>query len=556
MALSPATEICVQALSLEERREAIIPSRAGLSSSQLARAQRRVEECRRWFLSADGRDHWPEFLKRVRLTEPELLQLAEPVMIIGERLPSWEKTLRNLIGGLATSEKRLPPGVTDIKRFVVPVVEYCWRGLSSSSPDLELFSYSARATWKQLLCARLAQSARQIFAWENENPGYGQKVDLQSSIRSSGRQSGCLDLLNRYPALARLWARQIDHWTSFVGDVLTDTKEFLCSHGVADSRQRVAVTKVTPELSDLHRGNRSVLQMRFRDGSLWFYKPRSGSDEYAWYELLRLINKAGFSKPLRIVRVIPGERHSWMEEVGHKASRSKKEVEAFFYRGGVLLYLAHIFRAVDLHAGNLVAHGEHPVLVDCETFLHPATAVPTLARWSMSPLVRTGLLPARLEPMDEREEITAFGRAEPGPHRQEWRGRAQFAGQFIEDFLCGFTDMHALVAKKDLVTKAMKLFPQSGRVIYRPTQYYQAVYHNSLAPGTLMNGFDRSIFLHAACRPGPIPQRCLQSEVTALADGDVPLFRERRPSPRPPPSAAAMRLLAKRIQTLLRGNTT
>ena len=110
-----------------------------------------------------GRDHWPEFLKRVRLTEPELLQLAEPVMIIGERLPSWEKTLRNLIGGLATSEKRLPPGVTDIKRFVVPVVEYCWRGLSSSSPDLELFSHSARATWKQLLCARLAQSGAPNF---------------------------------------------------------------------------------------------------------------------------------------------------------------------------------------------------------------------------------------------------------------------------------------------------------------------------------------------------------------------------------------------------------
>jgi lantibiotic modifying enzyme len=241
-----------------------------------------------------------------------------------------------------------------------------------------------------------------------------------------------------------------------------------------------------------------------------------------------------------------------MEGVGHKASRSKREVEAFFYRGGALLYLAHIFRAVDLHAGNLVARGEHPILVDCETFLHPATPIPALARWSMSSLVRTGLLPAPVKPMDEREEITAFGRAEPGPHRQEWRGRAQFAGQFIEDFLRGFTEMHSIVTKKDLVTKAMKLFPRSGRVIYRPTQYYQAVYDNSLAPGTLMNGFDRSMFLHAACRPGPIPQQFLQSEVTALADGDVPLFSGRRTSPRPPPSPAALRILTKRIQTLLR----
>ena len=47
-------------------------------------------------------------------------------------------------------------------------------------------------------------------AWENENPGYGQQVNLQSSIRSAGRHSACRDLLYRYPALARLWARQID----------------------------------------------------------------------------------------------------------------------------------------------------------------------------------------------------------------------------------------------------------------------------------------------------------------------------------------------------------
>ena len=52
MALGPATEICVQALSLEERREAIIPAERACHRLNWRGAQRRVEECRRWFLSA------------------------------------------------------------------------------------------------------------------------------------------------------------------------------------------------------------------------------------------------------------------------------------------------------------------------------------------------------------------------------------------------------------------------------------------------------------------------------------------------------------------------
>jgi lantibiotic modifying enzyme len=439
--------------------------------------------------------------------------------------------------------------VPEMNRLVAPVTNYCWRELSNSSQHINLLSRSARATWKRVLCARLARGSREIIKWEKDRDR--QNTDSRPLVRPMTDHLKTVELLYRYPALARLWTAQIENWITFVSEFLIHTKDFLRARGLAHSRHEHAVEQFMPELSDPHGGNRSVLQVRLRDGSLWFYKPRSGLDEQAWNSFLRLVNQNGFSKSFRVAKVIPCDRHFWMEAVVHRASRSEREVSAFFYRGGALLYLAHYLRAVDLHAGNLFAHGEHPVLVDCETFLHPPTRVPRLARWSVSPLVRTGLLPAEVDPTDGREDVTVFGRREAGPHRQELGGRARFAGEYIEDFLNGFKHMHSIVGKTGLVRRATELFPQRARVIYRPTQYYQAVYENSLAPGTLMNGFDRSLFLHAACPSGPTPGRCLQSEINALADGDVPLFHERRGSPRSPPSPASMRVLTARIRALL-----
>ena len=47
------------------------------------------------------------------------------------------------------------------------------------------------------------------------------------------------------------------------------------------------------------------------------------------YELLRLINKAGFSKPAEDCPVIPGERHSWMEGLGTKPRAAKRSRGVF-----------------------------------------------------------------------------------------------------------------------------------------------------------------------------------------------------------------------------------
>ncbi len=56
-----------------------------------------------------------------------------------------------------------------------------------------------------------------------------------------------------------------------------------------------------------------------------------------------------------------------MELIPHLACRSNLDVKSFFSRSGVLLAIAEALNFVDGHAGNLVARGAYPVMVDQET---------------------------------------------------------------------------------------------------------------------------------------------------------------------------------------------
>jgi hypothetical protein len=551
MRLSGWNKAYVDALTLDERKQTVSFAGADWSSTQRENAQRRLSQGKKWFVSTEGQDRWAEFLERVDLKEVELLQLAEPASLPEKGLPGWTATLSRLIAGLEAAELESARGLSDAHSLAAPAVAHCWSELSRSSQDIRLLSRAAAANWRNLLLARLAGSAYQIVKWEKQNGLNYQDNSARSPACYLSDRFSTFELLNRYPGLGRLWAIQMDNWTSFISDFVNHTKQFVRKRGLDGAARDRTVSQLFPDLSDPHHGNRSVVRVRLRDGSLWFYKPRCGLDERAWYRILRSINKHGFPVPFTIVEVIPGDRHCWMQAIAHKVSRRRNEVRAFFYRAGGLLYLAHVFRAVDLHAGNLIAHGEQPILVDCETFLHPTTRVPKLARWSASPLVRTGLLPAKLVHADGDKSVSAFGRRLVGAHRQEWRGRGRFAGEYIEDFLGGFKQMRSIADKLDLGGVAAKLFPKNSRIVYRPTHYYQLVHNGSLAPRTLMNGFDRSLFLHAACPSGVLPRRCVQSEIKALTDGDIPLFHGRRCPPGKPPSADAMRRLSAQIRVLL-----
>jgi lantibiotic modifying enzyme len=123
--------------------------------------------------------------------------------------------------------------------------------------------------------------------------------------------------------------------------------------------------------SRVSRGGFSTAVVIFDRGVRLVYKPRSGSTERCFAALLQWLETGLSCSPSRAVRVLEGEGYHWSEWVADRGPALESEQERFAARLGRLLFLSHLLLARDLHGGNLRADGEHPVLVDLETILHP-----------------------------------------------------------------------------------------------------------------------------------------------------------------------------------------
>lgn len=100
------------------------------------------------------------------------------------------------------------------------------------------------------------------------------------------------------------------------------------------------------------------------------YKPRSLDVDQAFYELIGRM-AAGGSVVLRAPWFLAFDQYGWMEYIEHRACTSLVQVRSYYHVLGWLSAVLHLLSARDIHAGNLVANGAHPVLVDLECLAVP-----------------------------------------------------------------------------------------------------------------------------------------------------------------------------------------
>jgi uncharacterized protein DUF4135 len=505
--------------------------------------RQRLAAWRRW-LTLGGRDlsGWSRFLLDERLTENELMMFANRALVTPPCL-DWTTTLRRIFEDLQKDNSRRRNGLSVVYNIAYPVARYARCELSKrlGLRLASLLSPAARSSLSNSLALHLADSAAQVVNG-SDRPSRGLRGARDSfggtKFKNVVREAvfdfslgwEALQLLTCYPALARLWAIQVDSWLQFVCEFVCHAERFARVCGLRTSANKYSILSIDPDLSDLHQGNRTVMRVRFADGSVWYYKPRSGRQEFQWFNLLRLMNENGFETPFKIVKVICYDAHCWMESIPHRPCRSHMQVAAYYFRAGATLYLVNILRGVDFHAGNLVAHGCQPVLIDCETLSHPAIRISQkMTRYEEGSVLRTGMLPIRNSLSGYRNEASALGRRDLGPHSVRLNGRLIVADQFTQEVVAGFSVMHVLLQRMSRRSRRFQRlidgFNQGGcRYIYRPTAQYSWMLEHSLSPRMLTNGFDRSLFLYALCRDGLTPHFYIEREVRNLERGDIPVF--------------------------------
>lgn len=424
------------------------------------------------------------------------------------------------------------------ENLAYPVMRQVWRQVSNILAEHSgiVFSPGARNALRKALLARLRFTCRNPAEWTwnvirgsaailIESSSKNPKRQLRDIVFANGIEPVVLRMLESYPALARLWSAQTANWIQYITEFGAHAEDFARCH-LGFSKRPVLICRIEPDRSDPHSGNRSVMRVCFEGGRDWFYKPRSGKTEEAWFELLRWLNQQHFPTPFAVFKVVSDGDHCWMQAVQHQQCRNKKEVARYYFRAGALLFLIHWLRGVDFHAGNIVAHGAQPVIIDCETLFHPKTKVPRSRKREAASILRTGMLPVRISKSKLSDSISALGRTTFGAHTVRVNGKSVSVSEFVKSVEDGFRTMHSFLLGPSHVSGLTGILSRFREIQYRrlqaPTLTYYRLLEKSYSVAALQSGRARHQALTS--RGNRSVPRVMLKEVRALEDADIPLF--------------------------------
>jgi lantibiotic modifying enzyme len=279
-------------------------------------------------------------------------------------------------------------------------------------------------------------------------------------------------------------------------------------------------------LSDPHDGGCTVAVVTFERGLRVVYKPRPVGLEAAFHELVEWWNDAAGGVDLRAARVAPHGAYGWAEFITQGPCVDQAAAGRYYERAGVLIGLAWLLDATDLHCGNLIAQGEYPVLVDLETLLHP--------RWpgEKRSVLDTGLVPRWIRgPDGGLYDVSGLGaivtqwfagKQVPMERNLVWtRGEITSPERFTERIVGGFRRAAAVVCsrREELLSAdgpLHRFLGQPVRVILRHSLAYRRALAepDSIAAQPLLQPVREPAALAAISR----------AERQALLRGDIPRF--------------------------------
>lgn len=466
---------------------------------------------------------------------------------------------RRLLAGLGACRDRLSPGaLVDLARGLL--VRLCRTAARTLCVEFDAYR-SLHPESLSLFPRGTSRCAHRIY---------------HDFVRGMGDE-GLVEWLLRYPMLARLLATCCEQWIAATADLVRrldhDRHLLRATFDIPDRPLEIA--GVIPDLSDPHRGGRTVCTIRFRSGARLVYKPRRLALDRHLAKLLAEIPGLHPDIALRRLRVLDRGEYGWVEYIEAVPCADSADVERFYRRAGALTCLAYVLGGSDLHAGNLIACGDQPVPIDLECMTGAPLASPhggTDPAQRVSPpgsVLRTGLPPAARNGAGNAFHI-AGGLADPDPRRRpehsvayantdrmEWRAPAaccqsqpnapvlddcrQSASAYMEPLMDGFRLMYRTLCRDKERLRATdrirRMESEEFRVLIRDTRSYARLLEDALGPQNLTSGPDWSIALDVLVAPTlteedrPLCWATRTAERVELERLDVPLFTGRLDDP-------------------------
>ncbi|GGA01229.1 type 2 lanthipeptide synthetase LanM family protein [Dyella caseinilytica] len=322
---------------------------------------------------------------------------------------------------------------------------------------------------------------------------------------------------------------------------------------------------------DSHRGGLTVALLRCEGGRV-VYKPRSVAVDAVLRDFIAVLaDEHGADLSIQVPRVINGIDYGWAEFVEHCYAAGEHELSCFYTGIGHLLAIMHVLGASDLHAENLIAHRNTPVVVDCETLFTPKLAMPPsgfgnaldrAAELVSGTVLHIGLLPGRAQalgwrgidysgvgslpgqqPMMSRPAILKAGTDEaylgttmmPVPVAKNHPSPEPALATYWPNALEGFDSLTATLRRLDaagLLSPRLQAFADCRvRVVVRATEVYAEIGRMLWHPVSLHNEAQarqraHELFAKMAANVvlAPSDPLVIESEIEDLLVGDIPFF--------------------------------
>lgn len=542
--------------------------------------------------------HFAERLASDRLGEEDFLYcLGEPPEILSERLTDshgWQQQLarafsrprcattlplpetvlgHRTVGFLNLIEPLLREALDNVRR----AAEQMSAGRHNLPFDPENVADLMFASLPQQLLVRLGRTMvleLNVARLEGVLNGTEASQRFDSFVERLRQPDVSWALFEEYPVLARQLLLRINQWANFSGEFLQHLiVDWETLRATFNAEKAGVLTEICGDVGDGHRGGRSVLIGKFSSGLQLVYKPRPLSIDVHFQELLAWSNDRGEHPPFRTLKILDRDSYGWTEFVERASCGSESELRRFYERQGAYLALLYALEATDFHFENLIAAGEHPVLLDLEALMHPRLKSLDLRQAGQAAgntmsysVLRVGLLPQRTLSNGEFEGLDVSGLGSmagqltphPVPHwlaegtdemrlarrrmeipegqnRPTLNGGEVDALDYSDAVEAGFTSMYRCLVKHrdDLLSPQGPLARFENdevRLIMRPTYIYGLLLSESFHPDVLRDALDRDrLFdrLWVGIDECPDLASIIPAEARDLHNGDVPIFTTR-----------------------------
>ncbi|MGB1287981.1 MAG: type 2 lanthipeptide synthetase LanM, partial [Aggregatilineales bacterium] len=344
------------------------------------------------------------------------------------------------------------------------------------------------------------------------------------------RGDGILTLFETYPVLGRWLGTYLLQYLQHIDDVLL---QFQCTDfsalEAAYTEEPRHITRIQPGLSDAHRDGKTVTLLKLANGNRLIYKPRSLAMEALFNHVIAWINAQDTTLDLKTIPLIDGGDYGWMQFVTQKDCPDESAIGRFYQRLGMLLALVHLLEGTDIHSENLIAHGEYPMIVDCETLLtprrenhdffsNPVSATDIAQQQLRRSALRTAMLPdahyhSAIATADKivsndtypmlvnvnRDDMKIVMQPQSQPVHQNvphLNGNPIPVTDYIDDLLAGYAEIYRLIHRDP--TAFIAQLPDEnlpGRFLLRPTEDYAQLQRQMTQPAMLRDGIQAGIVL-------------------------------------------------------------